>query len=274
MLLISPEAAVAASARRPHSCQVDAGTRQIGSTSFLASDRNQLMKPRRSLIPLLAFAVVVSAGLLAAMLFAKNCAPPALPVIPPLSSSITVLRPTPNVLVAVRDLARLESASFHMERVIDLTDKQSRLFGLIQTEDAILLVAVADVSAGVDLQKLTADDVVVDAAKKSAKLILPAPEVFHAALDNSKTYVHTRNTGALATRQENLETRARQAAEHSLLDAAMQAGLLSRASDDAKRAVEGLLHGLGYEQVEVTVRAPAPSSAAAPGNDADGAASP
>ncbi|HEX7451486.1 MAG TPA: DUF4230 domain-containing protein, partial [Polyangiaceae bacterium] len=187
---------------------------------------------RKAAIPALlglALAGTLGAGLLCGALFVKSCSAPALPVIPPLSSSITVVRPTPDVLVAVKDLARLESASFHMERVIDLTDKQSRLFGLVQTEDAILLVAVADVSAGVDLQKLTTDDVHVDAEKKTATLTLPAPEVFHAELDNSKTYVHTRHTGALATRQENLETRARQEAERTLIDAALQGGLLKRA---------------------------------------------
>jgi hypothetical protein len=223
---------------------------------------------KKAAIPaLLAFALAgtLGAGLLCGALFVKSCSAPALPVIPPLSSSITVVRPTPDVLVAVKDLARLESASFHMERVIDLTDKQSRLFGLVQTEDAILLVAVADVSAGVDLQKLTTDDVHVDGEKKSATLTLPAPEVFHAELDNSKTYVHTRRTGALASRQENLETRARQEAERSLIDAALQGGLLSRASDNAKRAVEGLVRGLGYEQVEVTVRAAAPAAPASSG---------
>ena len=203
---------------------------------------------------------MLGAGLLIGALGTKSCHAPALPVIPPLSSSVVVLRPTPNVLVAVRDLARLESASFHMERVIDLTDKQSQLFGLLQTEDAILLVAVADVSAGVDLQKLTVDDVVADAEKKSVKLTLPAPELFHAALDNEKTYVHTRHTGTLATRKENLETRARQEAERTLVDAAMQAGLLNRASDNAKHAVEALLRGLGYEQVEIAVKAAAPGT--------------
>ncbi len=216
---------------------------------------------KRPAIPaLLALAVAgagtLGAGLLCGALFVKSCSAPALPVIPPLSSSITVVRPTPDVLVAVKDLARLESASFHIERVIDLTDRQSRLFGLVQTEDAILLVAVADVSAGVDLQKLTTNDVHVDAEKKTATLNLPAPEVFHAELDNSKTYVHTRHTGALATRQENLETRARQEAERTLIDAALQGGLLSRAGDNAKHAVESLVRGLGYEQVLVTLRAP------------------
>lgn len=213
------------------------------------------MKARVSTAPLLALVGTLGAGLLAFVL-AKTCAAPALPVIPPLSSSITIVRPTPNVLVAVKDLARLESASFHMERVIDLSDKQSLLFGLVRSEDAILLVAVADVSAGVDLQQLKADDIDADAVQKRVTITLPAPEVFHAELDNAKTYVHTRHTGALATRKENLETRARQEAEHSLIEAALEAGLLSRASDNARRAVEGLVRGLGYSQVEVKVRPP------------------
>jgi hypothetical protein len=206
--------------------------------------------------PLLALLGVLGAGLLIGVLASKSCAPPSLPVIPPLSSSVTIVHPTPNVLLAVKDLARLESASFHMERVIDLTDKQSLLFGLVQSEDAILLVAVADVSAGVDLQQLKADDIVANWAEKRVTLTLPAPDVFHAELDNSKTYVHTRHTGALAARKENLETRARQEAERSLIEAALQAGLLNRANDNARRAVEALVRGLGYSEVEVKVRAP------------------
>jgi len=204
---------------------------------------------------------MLGAGLLVGVLAAKSCVPPSLPVIPPLSSSVTIVRPTPNVLVAVKDMARLESASFHMERVIDLSDKQSHLFGLVQSEDAILLVAVADVSAGVDLQQLKAEDIVVEPAAKRVTITLPPPEVFHAELDNAKTYVHARHTGALAARKENLETRARQEAERSLIEAALQAGILNRANDNARRAVEGLVRGLGYGEVEVKVRPPAARAA-------------
>jgi len=219
---------------------------------------DSMLPEPKQVLPLgtIVLAGVAGAGLLVGFLITKSCAAPALPVIPPLSSSITIVRPTPDVLVAVQDLARLESASFHMERVIDLSDKQSQLFGLVQTEDAILLVAVANVSAGVDLQKLTQNDVSADPASKTAKIRLPAPEVFHAELDNSKTYVHTRRTGTLAKRQEDLETRARQEAERTLVTAAVQAGLLTRASEDARRAVEGVVRALGYEHIEVTVRSP------------------
>jgi len=111
---------------------------------------------RLRLLPFMVGGAALCLGIGGGLFVLKSCsvAPP--PLLPPMTSSVTVVRPTPDVLVAVRDLARLESASFHMERVIDLSDKQSKLWGMINTEDAILLVAVAEVTAGIDLQKLTA----------------------------------------------------------------------------------------------------------------------
>lgn len=213
-------------------------------------------EPKTSLLPFLVGGAALCLGIGLGLFTLKSCTTPPKPLIPPMTSSVTVVRPTPDVLVAVRDLARLESASFHMERVIDLSDKQSKMWGLVTTEDAILLVAVAEVTAGVDLQKLTAKDVVVDPARRTARIELPAPEVLHAALDNEKTYVHSRKTGTLADRHENLESRARREAEKTLVESARQAGLLTRASDNARRTVEALVHSLGYDKVEVTVRAP------------------
>jgi hypothetical protein len=211
---------------------------------------------RRTLLPFLVGGAALCVGLGLGLYTLKSWSAPPRPLIPPMTSSVTVVRPTPDVLVAVRDLARLESASFHMERVIDLSDKQSKLWGMISTEDAILLVAVAEVTAGIDLSKLTAADVVVDPARRTARINLPAPEVLHAALDNEKTYVHSRKTGTLADRHENLESRARKEAERTLVESAQQAGLLSRAGDNARRTVEALVHSLGYDKVEVSIRSP------------------
>lgn len=213
---------------------------------------------RQAILPFVVGGAALCLGIGVGLFAIKSCTTPPAPLLPPMSSSVTVVRPTPDVLVAVRDLARLESASFHMERVIDLSDKQTKLWGMVATEDAILLVAVAEVSAGIDLQKLSSADVVVDPARRTARIELPAPEVLHAALDNDKTYVHSRKTGTLADRRENLESRARKEAEHTLIDAAKQAGLLDRASDNARRTVEALVHSLGYDKVEVTVRPPEP----------------
>jgi len=166
------------------------------------------------------------------------------------------LRNRPHVVQAVRDLSRLEGASMHLERVIDLTDRQSRFFGLVQAEDALLLVAAVDVTAGVDLGKLAPEDVVADWETRSVRIRLPAPEVFSERLDSKRTYVHARTTGLLARRDENLESRARQEAEKQAARAAIDAGLLDRAGGNASKAVEALARSLGYQKVEVTTARP------------------
>src|SRR5690349_6795474 len=95
----------------------------------------------------------------------------------PTSASRTVVRPTATILMSVRDLARLETNELHMEKVVDLADKQSRFFGLLDTTDAILLVAAGDVTIGVDLTKLGEGDFTVDRQSGAARVVLPPPEI-------------------------------------------------------------------------------------------------
>src|SRR5262249_43563738 len=57
-------------------------------------------------------------GLIAAAFFAGFLFPHRSPS----SESEVVVRPTPALLVAVRDLSRLETGEVHVEKVIDLTD--------------------------------------------------------------------------------------------------------------------------------------------------------
>ena len=203
-------------------------------------------------------AVVGGAGLLGlgvGLLLPR--APPKLPSLPPLSSSVTVLRPTPDVVTAVRALSRLESTAFHMERVIDLKDQQSRLFGLVSGEDAILLVAVADVTAGVDLGRLGPADVEVSPDRTRVRIQLPRAEILQTVLDGEHTYVHTRRTDLLAKRNETLETNARKEAEQTLTQAALSAGILDKADDQARRVIRELVTALGFLEVEVVTRPPA-----------------
>jgi hypothetical protein len=200
----------------------------------------------QALILFIAVAVAIGAG----VAFGRWSAPKPLPT----GSSIMVIRPTPSVITALRDVAKLESADCHVERVIDLKDKQTRFFGLIHAEDAILLVASGDVTAGIDLAKLADGDVVVDKNKRSASVHLPAPEILSSRIDNEHTYVHTRTTDTLAQRKETLETEARLEAEKSIVEAAKQSGLLDRAKANAKRTVEGLVRSLGYDEVHIEFR--------------------
>lgn len=160
-------------------------------------------------------------------------------------------RPTPNVVLAVRDLSRLEAATYHMEKVVELTDRQSRFFGLVEAKDALLLVAVGDVVAGIDLSKLSDGDVRVDAAAGSVVLRLPAPEVFSASIDEAQTRVYQRETDVLASRNEQLEGLARQEAERAIRQGALDGGILDRARASGERTVRTLLVSLGFTRVEI-----------------------
>ena len=162
-------------------------------------------------------------------------------------SQDTYVRNTDTVLVAVRNLARLESVSFHMERVIDLKQEQQRAFGMLKSQDSILLVAAGDVVAGVDLSKLQASDVIVHPEQQRVELRLPPAEILSASLDEKRTYVHSRHTTLLTKPGLDLETRARQQAAASIKEAALQAGILERASLTAAQTLRALLSSLGYE---------------------------
>ncbi len=198
----------------------------------------------------LAMRVLTSVGvfLLGAAL-AKTCRPEPGP--PP--DVVQEVRPTPDVITAVRGLVRLETVAYHGERVVDLRDWQQVLGGLLEAEDAILLVAAGDVIAGVDLEKLRPEDVEVDRAAGRVRIRLPEPEILASSLDNDRTFVYARDTDTLARRSETLETRARQEAERTLTQAALEAGVLARAARGASAAVEGLVRGLGYPDVQVVV---------------------
>jgi hypothetical protein len=194
-----------------------------------------------ALITLLVVALIASAFALGAA--SSRATPPA---------SVVTARPTPSLVTAVRDLARLETTEIHVEKVVDLTDTQSRLFGLVEGTDAILLVAVGRATVGVDLAKLGEGDVTLDPATHTARLRLPEPDLLGVALDEDATYVYRRSTSLLARRSERLEAQARREAVAAIEKAARTPDTLARARGQAERQLRALITQLGAERVEIT----------------------
>lgn len=207
---------------------------------------NALRSFRSGFLPLLAAGSLLLLACAIGVHWGRSTAPQESPTVQ------TILRPSPSVIVAMRELSRLEGAVFHIERVVDLKEKQSRFFELFQAQDAILLVAAGDVVAGVDLAEVAEGDIRVDLRKNAVVVRLPAARVLSRRLDNERTYVHTRTTDVLAKKQENLETRARQEAEASLEQAALQGGILGQAEKSVAHTVEVLLKSLGFVDVSVS----------------------
>lgn len=163
-----------------------------------------------------------------------------------------ILHPTPTILPdpvtiinQIRPLARLETIQYTVEKVITAEvgqDSLAPLFG-----DRLLFVGHGYVTAGIDLQNITSQDLVIETGM--IKVRLPKAEIFDATLDNDKSYVYDRETGMLTHGDINLETTARQAAEDQIRQAAIEDGILAQAQTNAETFMESLLNKLGYPQV-------------------------
>jgi hypothetical protein len=163
-----------------------------------------------------------------------------------------VMNPTPTVIPdpitiihQVRNLARLETIQYSLEKVITAETRQGTfgfLFG-----DRLLFVAHGEVIAGVDLAKLEPDDLWIQNGVLYARI--PPPEIFVVRLDNEKSYVYDRNLGALARGDVDLETAARRVAEEEIGRAALEGDILDMAGQNAENFLIRLFMNLGYPDV-------------------------
>jgi hypothetical protein len=157
----------------------------------------------------------------------------------------TILPDPVTIIQEVRSLARLESIQYSVEKVITAELAQGQLEFLFG--DRLLFVAHGMVIAGVDLSKLTTQNLWLEDG--ALYVNLPAAEVFVATLDNEKSYVYDRETGIFRKSDANLETQARQVAEQKILEAALGDGILEQATVNAEAYLGRLFRSLGYREV-------------------------
>lgn len=164
-----------------------------------------------------------------------------------------VFSPTPTVMPdpvtivrEVRELARLETIQYTLEKVITAESGQGPLGFLFG--DRLLLIAHGSVIAGVDLSKVTPEDVRFDELGR-VYVRLPPAEIFVVAIDNDQSYVYDRDVGLLTRGNVNLESAARKAAEDELEKAALEDGILTQAQVNAENVLYRLLRSLRYSDV-------------------------
>ncbi len=166
-----------------------------------------------------------------------------------------LMHPTPTVIPdpvtyinQIQALARLETIQYSIEKVITAEVGQGTfgfLFG-----DKLLFVAHGTVIAGIDMSKIQPSDMQVQNGVLYVKL--PPAEVFVATLDNDKSYVYDRTTGALTKADQNLETTARQAAQDEIQKAALDDGILDTAQQNAQIFLTRFFATLGYQNTIFT----------------------
>jgi len=141
----------------------------------------------------------------------------------------------------VQTLSDLVTVKYVMEKVVILED--AKWYG----ESRVLLLAHGIVKAGIDLKRITADDVTISG--KSISIKLPPPQVTDAYLDDKQTQVIDHETGMLRVFDKDLEQTARENAVDDIQRAARNAGILKDADERARLELELFLREAGFEQV-------------------------
>lgn len=193
----------------------------------------------------------VVAALLALTPLMMRVAFPPREVVGAIADAVAGKKETPLDLTAivtrVSDLNRLETAQMRVMHVSQI--KQS--YGIIPdmlAGDSLTLMAVGEVYAGVDLSRLSRDDI-REEKDRGVVIRLPRAEVLVTRLDNEQTKVLDRNTGAFRRADIGLEGRARAYAENGIREEALQKGILGLAATNAERHVSELVRSLGAKRV-------------------------
>ena len=153
----------------------------------------------------------------------------------------------PVVVEGIKELDHLatvrwtESVPVTRETGGDVLD---RLF----SGEKVIVIATANVEAGVDLKDLGKDDVSVNG--ETVTINLPEPEILSASLDEDTTRVYDRDFSPLNIRPDDrLVKEARVRALQKVETAALKNGILDTAEANAENSVRAFVTTLGFDEV-------------------------
>ena len=155
---------------------------------------------------------------------------------------------SPVVVEGIRELNQLATVRW-TESVLITRESGGTGFEQIFSGERVLLVAVGEVEAGVNLADMGEDDVQVDGNRVTIRL--PEPEVLSTSLDEDETSVYDRDFGPLNLRPDDeLVEEARGEAEDEIERAAQENDILDYARRNAEDSTRAFVTTLGFEEVE------------------------
>jgi hypothetical protein len=158
------------------------------------------------------------------------------------------------VVLQIQRLNQLVVVKYTLQQVIEM--EQSRpLYG----NEKLLLLVQGKVLGGIDLSRLTPQDVRVGRDKRSVTVNLPPPRVLEAFLDEKETRVWDKVSWwtPWVAPNPDLQKEARLLALDKIKRAAREMGILADAQHNAETSIRGLLTALGFETVKFVQHAAA-----------------
>jgi hypothetical protein len=155
---------------------------------------------------------------------------------------------SPVVVEGIRDLNQLPTVRWN-ESVLITRESGGTGFERIFSGERVLLVAVGEVEAGVDLANLGEEDVQIDGDRVTIRL--PEPEILSTSLDEDETAVYDRDFGLLNVRPDDeLVEEARDEAVERVEEAARENDILDSARTNTEDSIRAFVTTLDFEEVE------------------------
>ena len=165
---------------------------------------------------------------------------------------------TPSVVIAIREIAQLVTASFFEEKV--LVEKKTRevvdnaVFNFIASKtnkeqglitDELCLIAKGQVKAGYDLTKISENDIHV--IGKTLHIRLPKPEVLDVII-NPKGWDFYVEEGTWLDKQV---APIKQKAKDAILRDALDSKILEKAAMSGEKKICALMMSLGFKEIKI-----------------------
>lgn len=174
------------------------------------------------------------------------------------------IEPTRNLIVSIREIAELTTASFFCETIVtekkrhqaadnglgDIIDKMGVKSVSNAMHDELCLIASGIVRAGYDLKKIKPDDFRYINGKLT--IVLPPVEILD-VIANPTQWEYYTDEGYWT---EDEIKKAHSKGIQDIKNEAMKANLLERASINGKKQIRALFLGLGYKDIELLQQEP------------------
>ncbi len=159
------------------------------------------------------------------------------------------------LLLGIRQLNELATVEYTAQALVT-EEENPEIFDVLPLPDwvrgeKLLLVAVGEVEAGIDLGELEPDDVRI--VGETVIVDLPDARILGSSLDEDKTRLYDRDRGLFKIRgNDELIEDARREAEDRIVETARENDILEKAQNNAEDSIRVLVTSLGYERVMFT----------------------
>ncbi len=155
-----------------------------------------------------------------------------------------------DALLGIRQLNELTTVEYTAQVLVTM-EEDAEIGPLTIPEflkgEKLLLVAVGEVEAGVDLDMLGPEDVRV--VGKTVMIDLPEARILGSSLDEDRTRLYDRDRGLLTSGNDELIEEGRRKAEDRVVEIAQENDILDKAQENAEVSIRTLMTSSGYERV-------------------------